>query len=63
MINLTLISGSLPCLMLDLGLLKISLGGVFFLFIDPADGSNHVGHYPYPFPNPSGQSYPSIILT
>ena len=29
-------SGALSGLMLDLGLLKISLGGVFFLFLAPA---------------------------
>ena len=36
-------------LMLDLGLLKISLGGIF------SGGSNPAGYYPNPLPNPAGQ--------
>ncbi len=47
-------SGALPDLMLDLGILKIILVGVFFLF--PIWGSNSAGPYPHPFPNPAGQS-------
>ena len=42
-------SGALPGLMLDLGLLKIIRGGVFFAFLA-------TGPYPDHFPNPSGQS-------
>ena len=38
-------SGALPGLMLDLGLLKISLGGVFPTS-RPAGGSNPAGLYP-----------------
>ena len=30
--------------------------GCFFLFLATAGGSNPAGHYPYPFPNPEGQS-------
>ena len=41
-------SGALSGLMMDLGLLKISLGGVFFLFLDPAEP------YPNPIRNPAG---------
>ena len=43
-------SAALNGKMLDLGLLKISLGGVF------VGGSNPVGHCPNPVPNPAGQS-------
>ncbi len=35
-------------------IVKISLGGVFFLFLAHAGGSNPAGHYP--FPNHAGQS-------
>ena len=49
-------SGALPGLMLDLGLLKVSLGGGFFLFLAPAGGSILAGPYPHPYPNPAGQS-------
>ena len=42
--------------MLDLGLLKMSLAGAFFLFLEPAGGSNPAVPYPNPFPNPAGQS-------
>ncbi len=44
-------SGALSVLMLDLGLLKISLGGVFLLFLADAKGSNPLGHYYNPFPS------------
>ncbi len=48
--------------MQDLGLLKISLGGVF-PFVAPARDSNPVGPYTNPFPNPVGQSKPLLNLT
>ena len=48
-------SGALPGLMLDIGLLKIIFGD-FFLFSDPAGGSNSTGPYHNPFPNPAVQS-------
>ena len=38
-------SGALPCLMLDLRLLKVSLG-LFSLFLSPAGGFNPAGAYP-----------------
>ena len=43
-------SGALPDKMLELGLLKISWGECFFLFIAPA------GPYHNPFTNHAGQS-------
>ena len=47
-------SGALPGLMLDLGLLKKKkIGGGFFLISER--GSNPVGHYSNPCPNPAGQ--------
>ncbi len=33
-------AGALPGLMLDLGILKISLWGVFFIFLAPAEALN-----------------------
>ncbi len=44
--------------MLDIGLLKISLGGVFSLLLAPVDGFNPAGYYNKSFPNLAGQSYP-----
>ena len=49
-------SGALPGKMIELGLMKISLRNVFFLFLAPADSSNPVGPNPNHFPNPAGQS-------
>jgi len=48
-------SGALSGLMLDLGLLKISLGAFLPISI-PCGGFNPAGLYTYPFPNPVGQS-------
>ncbi len=48
-------SGVLPGLMLNLGLLKISLWSIFFQFLVTAGGSNPAEPYPNHFPNPAGQ--------
>ena len=57
-------SGALNCKMLDLGLLKISLGDdFFFIFLAPAGSSNTAKCYPSPFLNPAGQSYNLLNLT
>ena len=46
-------SGALNGKILDLGLLKISLG-IFFLFLDPARGFKPAVPDPNTFPNPAG---------
>ena len=53
-------SGSLPGLMLDLGLLKIIWGELFFLFIVPAEGSNPAGPISIPFLTPWGKANPYL---
>ncbi len=49
-------SGTLLSLMLDLGLLKIICGDVFFLFLALAGGFKPAGPYLIPNPNFTGQS-------
>ena len=47
-------SGTLPGLMLDLGLLKIIWEGGFSI-CSHCGGCNPAGLYPNPFPNPAGE--------
>ena len=54
--------GALNCKMPDLGLLKISLDGVFFLFLAPAGSFNPSRPHTYPFPKPVGKSLKNTPL-